>query len=487
MTVLDVVRTGGATRPLTPVGTTDSWLRKYVTVLVGLDVLAASLAAALALTIRFGGAPHDQAYIVASCLLPLVWLLVVMAARAYEPRFLGVGSEEFRRVMTGAVWLTAVVGTVSWATKAEVARGYVVVALPAACVLTLLGRYGARKRLHRLRATGACMHDTLVIGHPKPVADLVRQSRREPYHGLRIIGACTPERGPSDELSDLGVPVLGAFADALDVVSDMDVDSVAVLSCPEMDGAALRRLSWALEGSRTELVVAPALIDVAGPRIAIRPMCGLPLLHVEQPEFRGMRRLLKSVVDRMVAISGLILLSPLLLAVAVAVKLDSRGPVLFRQQRIGRSGSPFTIFKFRTMAVDAEDRLADIAHLNTSSDGILFKIPDDPRTTRVGRFLRRYSLDEVPQLLNVAMGSMSLVGPRPPLPSEVAKYPVDVHRRLLVKPGLTGLWQISGRADLPWEESVRLDLRYVENWSLTTDLLIVWKTAAVVLRGHGAY
>lgn len=487
MTVLDVVRTSGVVGAKVARSDARTWVRTYVLVLVAVDAAAALLAGTLALVVRFEASPERLVYFWASLLFPVPWLVVVAAARAYEPRFLGVGSEEFRRIVTGTLWLTALVGTMSWFTKAEVARGYVVVALPAVCLFTVLGRYAARQRLHKLRSTGACMNDTVVIGHAKPVVDLVRQSRREPYHGLRIIGACMPVSGPSPELTDLGVPVLGSFDDAIAVVTDLEIDSVAVLSCPEMDGPALRRLSWALEGSRADLIVAPSLLDVAGPRIAIRPMCGLPLLHVEQPELTGSRRLIKAAVDRAVAGCGLLLLAPLLIAIAVAVRLDSRGPVLFRQKRVGRFGREFTILKFRTMSEDAESRLPDVIHLNRNSDGLLFKAPDDPRLTRIGRVLRRYSLDELPQLCNVLTGSMSLVGPRPPLPSEVARYHDDHHRRLLVKPGLTGLWQISGRADLSWEEAVRLDLRYVENWSLTMDLLIVWKTASVVLRGHGAY
>ena len=487
MTVLDVVRTSGVARVGITRPTDRTWVRTYVLGLVAVDAVAALCAGALALGIRFEVSAESSVYAWASLLLPLPWLLVVAASRAYEPRFLGVGSEEFRRVLVATLWMTAFVGTMSWVVQAEVARGYAAVALPALGLFTITGRYVARKRLHSLRSTGACMNDTIVIGHAKPVVDLVRQSRREPYHGLRIIGACMPTSGPHPELSDLGVPVLGSFADAIDVVSDLEIDSVAVLSCPEMDGPALRRLSWALEGSRAGLIVAPALMDVAGPRIAIRPMCGLPLLHVEQPELSGGRRLVKSAMDRVVAALALLVLLPFLVAVAVAVRLDSPGPVLFRQRRVGRFGREFTILKFRTMSADAESRLPDVIHLNRNSDGLLFKAPDDPRLTRIGRVLRKYSIDELPQLVNVLTGSMSLVGPRPPLPTEVARYQDDHHRRLLVKPGLTGLWQISGRADLSWEEAVRLDLRYVENWSLATDALILWKTASVVLRGHGAY
>jgi exopolysaccharide biosynthesis polyprenyl glycosylphosphotransferase len=228
-------------------------------------------------------------------------------------------------------------------------------------------------------------------------------------------------------------------------------------------------------------------MEVAGPRMHMRPFIGLPLLHVEEPEFTGARRLVKEVVDRLGAGLALLAIAPMLLVVALAVRLDSVGPVLFRQVRIGRDGREFSMLKFRTMVADAEEQRAALLDRNEKADGLLFKIADDPRVTRVGRVLRRFSLDELPQLLNVLGGQMSLVGPRPPLPAEVALYDDSVRRRLLVKPGLTGLWQVSGRSDLTWEESVRLDLRYVENWSLLLDLMILWKTASAVLRARGAY
>jgi exopolysaccharide biosynthesis polyprenyl glycosylphosphotransferase len=236
-----------------------------------------------------------------------------------------------------------------------------------------------------------------------------------------------------------------------------------------------------------ELLVAPGLTEVAGPRLHMRPFIGLPLVHVEEPEFRGPKRLVKEVLDRLGAAALVLLVLPVLLAIAVAVRVDTPGPVFFRQQRIGKTGRPFTMLKFRSMVVDAEARRAELAARNQNADGLLFKVADDPRVTRVGRLLRRLSLDELPQLLNVLGGSMSLVGPRPPLPSEVARYDDDVRRRLLVKPGLTGLWQISGRSDLTWEEAVRLDLRYVENWSLALDLSILWRTFSAVLHADGAY
>ncbi|MEV4259663.1 sugar transferase, partial [Spirillospora sp. NPDC049652] len=310
---------------------------------------------------------------------------------------------------------------------------------------------------------------------------LLRQKR---YHGMDVVAVCLP---PDDTGGPVRkVPVGGDFSQVAQVVERIGADSVAVLACPEMDGVALRRLAWQIERDDVELAVAPALMDVAGPRISIRPVSGLPLLHVEHPELDGVRKALKNLLDRVGAGLALLLLSPLLLAVAVAVKATDGGPVLFRQVRVGRGGRTFTVLKFRTMVEDAERRKAELVDEN-EHDGVLFKMRSDPRVTSVGRLLRRYSLDELPQLINVLRGEMSLVGPRPPLPDEVARYGGDVYRRLVVRPGLTGLWQVSGRSDLSWEESVRLDLRYVDNWSLAMDLQIMWKTWSAVFRGSGAY
>jgi exopolysaccharide biosynthesis polyprenyl glycosylphosphotransferase len=261
---------------------------------------------------------------------------------------------------------------------------------------------------------------------------------------------------------------------------------VIVLSCPELDGHALRRLAWRLERDEVDLIVASALVDVAGDRTTIRPVDGLPMLHVEHPRLGGAARVVKEIVDRVGAASLIVLMSPLLLTLAVCIRRESPGPVLFRQVRVGRDGQQFLMYKFRSMRLDAEARLAEIQHLN-EYDGVLFKVRNDPRVTPVGRWLRRLSLDELPQLFNVLRGHMSLVGPRPPLPEEVAAYPDDVRRRLAVKPGMTGLWQVSGRSDLPWEEAVRLDLRYVENWSLSLDLVIMMRTVSAVTRSSGAY
>ena len=269
-------------------------------------------------------------------------------------------------------------------------------------------------------------------------------------------------------------------------VERFGADTVAVLACPEMDGMRLRELAWELEKTGTDLCVAPALLDVAGPRTTIRPVAGLPLLHVDHPELAGGKQVLKSVFDKAFAASALILLAPLFAAIALAVRFADRGPVFFRQTRVGKDGRDFTLYKFRTMVMDAEQRKHVLAAHNEAS-GSLFKIRRDPRVTRPGAWLRRWSLDELPQLVNVLLGDMSLVGPRPALPDEAARYGDHMRRRLAVKPGITGLWQVNGRSDLPWEEAERLDVRYVENWSFALDLQILWKTWSAVARGSGAY
>jgi exopolysaccharide biosynthesis polyprenyl glycosylphosphotransferase len=352
------------------------------------------------------------------------------------------------------------------------------VALPVATMAGLAGRFAIRKGLHRARARGQRLRRVIVVGHELAVLDLSRRLSRDRFHGLEVVGACPP---PADQ-GQVDTAV-GAVAAA---VTAAQADTVVVLGCPELDGLAVRRLAWRLERDDIDLILASSLIDVAGGRTTIRPVDGLPMLHVEHPRLAGGARAVKAVVDRVGAAALLVLSVPLLLVVAGWIRLDSPGPVLFRQVRVGKDGQEFAMYKFRTMYLDAEARLAELRHLN-EQDGVLFKIRNDPRVTRVGRWLRRLSLDELPQLVNVLRGQMSLVGPRPPLPEEVAGYPDDAHRRLAVRPGMTGLWQVSGRSDLSWDEAVRLDLRYVENWSLSLDLVIMLRTLAAVCRTSGAY
>ena len=428
---------------------------------------------------------------IAALILPIIWVAFVGLNRAYEGRFTGVGPAEFQRVFRAFLYLMVAVSVASYATKVDVARGFVLIALPTALALTLFGRYAARRSLHRRRARGQALTSVIVVGEATSITKMTTLLRRDVYAGMKVSGACVPVdqvENPElhESLAAIEVPLLGDIDSVRDIVARTGADTVVVTSSAEIGSEKLRWISWQLEGTDTHLVVAPGLIEVAGSRLHIRPVAGLPLLHVEEPRFDGFRRVLKGVMDRVTATIALLLLAPIYLGIAAAVRLTSKGPVLFRQTRVGRDGSTFTIYKFRSMYRDAEDRRAEMNEHN-DGDGILFKMRTDPRITRVGRVLRRFSLDELPQFVNVLNGTMSLVGPRPPLPCEVAQYGDDVRRRLLVKPGLTGLWQVSGRSDLSWDEAVRLDLRYVENWSPALDLLILWKTARTVVKGAGAY
>jgi exopolysaccharide biosynthesis polyprenyl glycosylphosphotransferase len=469
--------------PAHPIPRPPRWATRYRFHAALSDMTCALLAGAAAVLLRFGEVtPYVAPYVVLSGALPPVWAGMIGLNRGYEPRLIGVGSEEFRRIAQCGLTLIAAVAITAYVTKADLARGYVVVALPLMTVLTLLARYGLRRRLHGRRRRGEdCMRRVVAVGHRSGIAELTARFRRERYHGMEIVAACLPADS-SGEIEE--VPVLGDFTDVPLVVQQVGADTVAVLACPELDGTALRRLAWRLERTRTDLVVAPALMEVAGPRTTIRPVAGLPLLHVEHPEIAGTRQLIKTGFDRLVAGVALVLLAPLMLVVAIAVRASSPGPVLFRQTRVGKDGVEFTILKFRTMRDDAEARKVELVN---EGHGLLFKIRQDPRVTRMGVRLRWHSLDELPQLINVLRGHMSLVGPRPPLPEEVARYRDDVRRRLVVRPGMTGLWQVNGRSDLSWEESVRLDLRYIENWSLMLDLQILWKTWSAVAGGAGAY
>ncbi len=449
------------------------------------DGACALMGGLLAAQVRFSGERHlPAAYLGFSYALPALWWTSVLLAGGYDSRFIGLGSDEFRRILNAAVSLIAGVAVVSYFAKLDLARGYITVALPSTAGLDLLARYWLRKRLHKKRRHGSCIRRVVAAGHAGAVADLVTKLRRDQYHGLSVVASCLAGPTSPDEVA--GVPVAGRLDSITAAVCDFRADTVAVLACPEMDGRHLRELAWALEKTGTDLCVAPALLDVAGPRTTIRPVAGLPLLHVDHPELDGGKQLVKGLFDKVVAGSVLIMLAPLFAAIALAISSADRGPVFFRQIRVGKDGRVFSVYKFRTMVVDAEQRKALLASQNEAA-GVLFKIRRDPRITRPGGWLRRWSLDELPQLINVLIGDMSLVGPRPALPEEAARYGDHMRRRLAVKPGITGLWQVSGRSDLPWEEAERLDLRYVENWSFALDLQVLWKTGSAVIRGSGAY
>jgi exopolysaccharide biosynthesis polyprenyl glycosylphosphotransferase len=463
-----------------------SVLRRYRAFALVLDLCCAAVAAGCATVLRFGPAP-TATYVALTLLAPLLWVVAVALRHGYENRFLGTGPEEYRSLADGAFVVFIVIAVASFASKTDLSRGFILEFIPLAFLLALLSRRALRSWLYRRRVAGHGMHRVLVVGQPGAVGHLVEQFDHEPAHGLATVGVCV---GGSP--TDLTLPrdiVMTAGTDprsVLRAVDELRADVVAVASHPDLSGHALRRLAWGLDERGVDLLVSPGIVEVAGPRLSIRPVAGLSLLHLERPSTRSGRMLLKAVLDRIGACLLVVLLSPAFLAIAAAIMRSSAGPVLFRQIRIGADGRPFEMLKFRSMVVDAEALRADL-EADNDGNGVLFKIRDDPRVTRVGAWLRRYSLDELPQLWNVVRGDMSLVGPRPPLPQEVIEYSEDATRRLRVRPGMTGLWQVSGRSDLSWEESLRLDLRYVDNWCLTLDAIILWRTWRAVVGRHGAY
>ncbi|MFD5258403.1 sugar transferase [Streptomyces bobili] len=416
----------------------------------------------------------------------LLVLGALAVSRAWTPAVLGQGAEEFRRLGRSLFGATVVLALGGIALTSRNIKLWIFVAIPAIAVVTMTSRYVLRLWLHRQRKEGRCLRPVLAAGSPATVRDLINRTRKFPHLGWRVDAVCTTDgRGIDGDQLD-GVPVVGRLADVADHVRHDGYRVVAVTPDPHWSPDRLQRLAWNLEGSDAEMIVAPVLMEVAGPRLHVDAVLGIPLLRVSMPTFSGGRHAVKGVVDRMGAAILLVLFAPLMVFVALTVMVDSRGGAFYRQRRVGKDGREFTIVKFRTMVAGA-DRARDALADRNEGAGLLFKLRRDPRVTRVGAVLRRYSIDELPQLFNVLTGSMSLVGPRPPLPEESAAYGPVIRRRLLVKPGLTGLWQISGRSDLSWEEAVRLDLRYVEDWSLALDTVILWKTLRAVLYGQGAY
>ena len=452
------------------------------------DVLAGTIASGAGVIARFG-LPKGQIggvdyRILAAALVP-AWLIALLLSGSYGRRVATMGAEQYWRVLNAGAWLLAVVALVSFGLKSDISRGFIILSIALAVLLTVAGRVMARAALHRRFASGRSAHAVVVIGSPVEITDLVSHLHRTNDGGFRVVAAITPNQLTEAQLP-AGIRWIGADTSA--VVSQAQIlgaDTLLVADPHVLEGGGLRRLSWALEGTNISLLVAPAMTDVAGPRIRVRPIDGLPLMEVESAHFTGPKRALKGVIDRIAALVLLVAFAPIMAAVAIAVRLDSPGPVFFRQLRAGLNGEQFAVLKFRTMRSTAQIPTETLAMLNESS-GLLFKIRSDPRVTRVGRFLRRFSLDEIPQLWNVVNGDMSLVGPRP-LPVDADHLAFDMRRRLLVKPGMTGLWQVSGRSDLSWDETVRLDLFYIDNWSVRLDVILLWKTFATVLHGRGAY
>ncbi|MEK6311383.1 MAG: sugar transferase [Curtobacterium sp.] len=466
--------------------------RGFPIAVAALDLAVLLLAFAAAHLVRFpgelpaGSAAAGWVEFVVAPVIVLAWMTLLASFGTRNARVAGVGNEEYRRLVTASLVTGAIVAIVSYAVQLDIARGYVAIAFPLGLALLVAERKFVRTVLARRRGRGERLQDVLLVGDAEDVRYVGRRIAATPVAGYRVAGVVTDcaENGSTIDLGVDQAPVVGGIDDVLDRVSSSGVSAVVVAGAIPGGHERLRRLGWQLEERGVELVVSSPLADIAAGRVHERPVDGLPLMHVETPDYR--RRFGKRLLDVAGAGLGLLLLAPVFAVIALVIRLDDRGPVFFRQTRVGRGGRDFSILKFRTMCVDAEARMAALEASNEGA-GPLFKMKDDPRVTRIGAFLRKTSLDELPQLWNVLTGSMSLVGPRPALPKEVAVYEDFADRRLLVTPGITGLWQVSGRSDLDWAEGVRLDLHYVENWSFLHDLVILARTIPSVLRSRGAY
>jgi exopolysaccharide biosynthesis polyprenyl glycosylphosphotransferase len=420
-----------------------------------------------------------------------LWLTCLSVFHTRSVRVIGSGIEEYRRIASASFWTFGIIAMATLLARIFVARGYLAVALPVGFVGLLIGRVLWRVYVAGKRANGGYQTRVLAIGDRMAVSHLVEELTRNSRDGYVVVGVGIPGYGPSrgKRLMVHGgeVPILGDETHALAAIAGCGVDAVALTGTERFGARGIRQLMWRLETMDVDLVVAPGVMDVGEARLALRPVAGFPLLHVEKPQYQGAQSFQKRAFDVCFAALALIAVSPILLAAAIAIKLTSKGPVLYHSERIGIDGKPFTMLKFRTMVDGADKQIDRLLPLNASPGGMLFKIRLDPRITPVGKVLRKFSIDELPQFINVLKQDMSVVGPRPPLMREVERYDCDVRRRLLVKPGVTGLWQVSGRSDLSWKESVRLDLSYVDNWSMAGDLLIIAKTVRAVLARHGAY
>lgn len=413
----------------------------------------------------------------------LVWIGFLAMRGTYDQRIVGLGTEEIRRVVSATLYTFAVVAGLSYLIRADISRAYAFVSLPVGLVLISAIRFYWRGWLYRQRGVGRFTFRTVVVGSDSARSALAERLDRDAYTGYQVVGEFEePPSLASETTSE--IPATW-YHDLLNLIDETQASALALAPSSAIDGDVIRQLAWLIESRGIDLLVAPAIMDVAGPRLTVRPAAGLPLLHLDEAQLSRPQRVSKRSLDLAGSASLIVLLSPLLLLTALAVRLTSAGSVIYRQQRIGRGGIEFTMLKFRSMTMGADsqvDQLRDEHGIVTP----MFKLNDDPRITKVGRFLRRWSLDELPQLFNVLGGSMSLVGPRPHPLDDVNRYEINAYRRLALKPGMTGLWQVEGRSDLDWAEALQLDIYYVETWSLSGDLVLLSRTLRAVIRGQGA-
>jgi exopolysaccharide biosynthesis polyprenyl glycosylphosphotransferase len=466
-----------------------SWITRYRAALIAMDASAIVLAVVAGYLLRFSTHVFPAApglnYVLYGGVLAVIWMVALQHVGCYEIRHLASGPTEAKKVLRASAIAASVLAIYCYATKTQVARGFVVAVVPLGIVLLLAGRICARSFVNRRRRNGKWVHRILAVGTTESVLQLLQVTQRATSAGLRIVGACVEDSAVGEEISRQ-VPVLAGTRDAAAVAHRIDADVVAITS-GGLGSRGVRELGWDLEGTGRGMVIAPALTQIAGPRVHVSPVEGLPLMWLDAPQLGRLPLTLKRSMDLAGGLLLLLVSFPVLIVAACGIKLESKGPVIYRQRRLGLNGTAFVMLKLRSM-YDGSDQLRDglLDRNEQDGGGVLFKLRRDPRVTRVGRVIRRYSIDELPQLAHVLSGQMSLVGPRP-LAAVDSGYNGAARRRLLVRPGLTGLWQVSGRSGLSWDDSVGLDLYYVENWSIGLDMTILCRTIIAVLTRSGAY
>ncbi len=478
-----------ATRVAAP---TRGGLRYIPTVAFGTDLVLVTFSVFAAIlgreTMAFANLPsHDvgDSLTVAGPIMIVGWVAAIFFLGGYRPQVFGAGLDEYKHMIYASLWTAGAVGIGCYLVQFELARGFFVLCFAIGIPMLVLGRFLLRRSIHRARNHGALQHRVVIAGNEGHVDEIASVLRREKWLGYNVVGALLPEPGER-QVTHSGIPLLGSSRSIAEIAIDAEAD-VVFLAGGAVDSAVdMRRLAWDLEHEDVAVVIAPSVTDVSSERVSVRPVGGMPLIHLEKPRSAEAVRRAKRTFDVIGSTALLMLFMPALAFSAYKVWRFDRGPVLFKQTRVGRDGKTFYCWKFRTMVTNAEELLADL-HKQAGYEGGLFKMENDPRITAPGKWLRRFSLDELPQLVNVLKGDMSLVGPRPPLRHEVAQYDDDMARRLRVRPGMTGLWQVSGRSELSWSEAIRLDLYYVDNWSMFQDLTILARTWGAVFGSRGAY
>ena len=462
------------------IGSSLNWkpnLRKNISII---DFISLLFAVALILTLRFPQTWQGElsAYEIRNIFLALLvlvsWLFFLWFNGSRDTNILGFGADEYKRLINATLFSFTSIAFISYIFKLEISRAFILLVFPFGLITLFISRRMLRRRLLKARSEGRYLSKVLLLhaGENDPVESRLSIAS---HAGFDVVYKVQTLEGSKLDFKQIVAKAI-----------DNNCDQIMVGQSAIISATELRKLGWALEETSIDLIVAPAVTEIAGPRLKVSNVEGLPLLHLEQPVFSGVSRVTKRLLDLVLSVIGLIVISPFLLIVALMIKFYDRGSIFYTQKRIGQNNKEFSVYKFRTMYEGSHEQRGKVM-AETNKDPRLAKDPQDPRVTKPGLFLRRWSIDEIPQIINVLKGEMSLVGPRPPLAEEVSQYEKSEKRRLLVKPGLTGLWQVSGRSELDWEDAVRLDLYYVENWSLTLDILIIIRTAAAVWRGEGAY